>query len=384
MPARFDPAPLQRAIDDAVARQAIVGCVVHVSEHGGARHTAVAGLADREAGRAMRADTAFRLASLTKAVVCVTALALVEAGALALDDPVSRWLAWFTPALASGEVPAITIADLLTHRAGLGYAFGQPAGTGYDAAGISDGLDASGLTLEDNMRRLAAQPLFEAPGTQWRYSLAIDLLGLVLERATGRPLAQLVAERVTGPLGMTDTHFVAAPDAALAVPYADGPPAPQRMAEAQTVPMGEGVIRYAPARAYDPAAFASGGTGLVGTARDYARFLDAIAADGGGVLSPAMARRFVTDCTGGVDIGMPGSGLGWGLGVAVMRDPGATGSPLSAGSWMWGGVYGHSYWVDPAAGVSVVSLTNTALAGMAGPFPEALKCAVYAGLAQGR
>ncbi|WP_404479973.1 serine hydrolase domain-containing protein [Novosphingobium sp. BL-52-GroH] len=376
----FDPAPLRQVLDEATARQAIVGCVVCVSRHGGAMQVLAAGLADREQGLAMAPGTVFRLASLTKAVVCVAALRLVEEGRLDLADPVTRWLPWFAPALPSGHVPAISIADLMTHRSGLGYAFGQPAGTGYDAAGISDGLDDSGLTLAENMRRLAEQPLFEAPGTKWRYSLGIDLLGLILERATGEALAQIVAGRITGPLGMAQTGFLAAPDTRLATPYADGTPAPVRMASAQTVPMGTGVIRFAPERARDAHAFASGGTGLVGTAGDYARFLDAIARDGGGIVSPAMARRFVTDAVDGADVGMPGSGLGWGLGVAVLRDPGATGSALAGGSWSWGGVYGNSYWVDPQAGISVVALTNTALAGMAGPFPEAVRQAVYAGL----
>ncbi len=379
MPAGFDPGPLQRAIDAAVERRQIVGCVIGVSQHGGLVHIATAGFADREAGRAMTPDAVFRLASLTKAVVCVAALTMVEAGRIALDDPVTRWLPWFAPALPSGQRPAIKITDLMTHRSGLGYAFGQAAGARYDTAGISDGLNDSGLTLEENMRRLAAMPLFEAPGTTWRYSLAIDLLGLILETAANKPLAQIVAERVTVPLGMADTMFVASPSISLVTPYADGPGAPIRMADAQTVPVGAGLLRFAPARAFNPRAFASGGTGLIGTAADFIYFLDAVAQEGGGILSPTMARRFVTHAVGDAIVGAAGSGMGWGLGVAVMRGPSVTGSPLSRGSWLWGGVYGNSYWVDPAAGLSVVALTNTALAGMTGAFPDTVKQAVYAG-----
>ncbi len=379
MPVGFDPGPLQKAIDAAVERRQIVGCVIGVSQHGGPVHIATAGFADREAGRPMTPDAVFRLASLTKAVVCVAALAMVEAGRIALDDPVTRWLPWFAPALPSGERPAIKIADLMTHRSGLGYAFGQAAGARYDAAGISDGLNDSGLTLEENMHRLATMPLFEAPGTTWRYSLAIDLLGLILETAANQPLAQIVAERVTVPLGMVDTMFVASPSISLVTPYADGPSAPIRMADAQIVPIGAGLLRFAPARAFNPRAFASGGTGLIGTAADFVYFLDAIAQEGGGILSPTMARRFVAHAVGDAIVGAAGSGMGWGLGVAVMRDPSVAGSPLSRGSWLWGGVYGNSYWVDPTAGLSVVALTNTALAGMAGAFPDAVKHAVYAG-----
>lgn len=384
MPADFDPAPLKRAIDAAVARHQIVGCVVAVSQHGGPPHFATAGLADRESGRAMEPDAIFRLASLTKAIVCVAALSLVEAGTIALDHPVTRWLPWFTPALPSGDRPVITIADLMTHRSGFGYAFGQAAGQGYDAAHISDGLDDSGLTLEENMRRLSAMSLFEAPGTAWRYSLGIDLLGLILEQAADQSLASIVTDRVTGPLGMADTMFTAAPATQLVTPYADGPGVPVRMGRAHEVPIGDGVIRFSPGRAFDIHAFTSGGTGLVGTAGSYIRFLNAIAQNGRGLLSPVMARRFVTNAVGEAIVGAPGLGMGWGLGVAVMRDPAATASPLSAGSWLWGGVYGHSYWVDPAAGLSVVALTNTALAGMVAPFTDEIKQAVYNGCALAR
>ncbi|MFM6831125.1 MAG: serine hydrolase, partial [Novosphingobium sp.] len=146
------------------------------------------------------------------------------------------------------------------------------------------------------------------------------------------------------------------------------------------VAMGAGEIRFSPGRAYDASAFPSGGTGLVGTATDYVRFLDAIRRGGNGILSAAMARRFATDALDGEDIGFSGSGMGWGMGAAIMRDPAATGSPLSAGSWLWGGVYGNSYWVDPVRQIAVVALTNTALAGMTGAFPDEIKRAVYAGL----
>jgi CubicO group peptidase (beta-lactamase class C family) len=272
------------------------------------------------------------------------------------------------------------LQQLITHCSGLGYGFGQPAGNAYEAAGVSDGLDASGLSLAENMHRLAKLPLFEAPGAAWRYSLGIDLLGLVLEEAAGQTLPQIIAQQVTGPLGMRDTGFFAPMGAILATPYADGTP-PRRMMAQDAVPMGPALIRFAPDRAYDARAFPSGGTGLIGTAADYLRFLEAMRTGGAGVVSPQMAQRFVTNAVGDKVVGMPGSGLGWGLGVAIWRDPAATRSPLNPGSWSWGGVYGHSFWVDPVAELSVVGLTNTAIAGMAGAFLEAVKQAVYAGLA---
>lgn len=383
MSCAFDPSPLDAAAASATADGDIVGTVIAVAHRGRNLHVVARGWADREKRSPMAGDAVFRLASLTKAVTCVAALAMVEAGLLSLDDRVTRWLPWFAPALPTGERPPIRIVDLITHRSGLGYGFGQPRGNAYEMAGVSDGLDDSGLTLEANLRRLAGVPLLDAPGTAWRYSLGIDVLGAVLERAAGRPLADVVAETVTRRLGMAGVDFAAPPATALVTPYAGAFPEPARMDSVHAVAMGSGTIHYAPARAWSGSAFPSGGTGLVGSAPAFLRFLEAMRTGGEGVVSPAMARRFATDAVGGAIVGMPGSGLGWGLGVAVMRDPAATGSPLGAGSWLWGGVYGHSYWVDPVGELSVVALTNTALAGMAGPFPESVKRAVYAGLAAG-
>lgn len=373
----FDAGPLCHAMADA----RIVGCAIAIAHRGQTIYAGAAGWADRENHIPMAADTPFRLASLTKAVVCVAALSLAETGVIDLEAPVTDWLPWFTPALASGERPPISLRQLMTHTSGLGYGFAQPRGNSCEAAGVSDGLDESaGRTLEDNLRRLATVPLLDPPGTAWRYSLGIDVLGAVLERVTGLPLSAVIARQVTRPLSMNGTMFTAPPGMTLAIAYADGMPVPVRMASAHAVPMGNGAIHFAPARAHDPAAYPSGGTGLIGTAADYLRFLEAVRTGGGGIVTPETAERFTTNMVGDLTVGLPGSGLGWGLGVAIMRDPAATASPLNAGSWSWGGVYGHSYWVDPVADLSVVALTNTAIAGMAGPFPDAIKAAVYAGL----
>lgn len=375
----FDSTPLEAVLAEATDSGRIVGAVAAIA-HQGTIQLHSAGSADREAGRAMTPDAVFRLASLSKAVVCVAALALAERGTIDLDSPVTDWLPWFTPHLRNGETPIITPRHLLTHQAGLGYGFGQPAGGGYPAAGISDGLDVSGLTLEENLRRLASVPLLHAPGTAWSYSLAIDVLGAVLEAACGRPLEAIVRATVTQPLALESIGFVATPETMLATPYASTAALPERMGERYILPMGQSAIVYAPGRAWHADAFPSGGTGLIGTAGDYLRFLEAVRGGGAPVLGRKMAAALVTHCVGSATVGMAGSGLGWGLGVSIVRDPAASASPLSAGSWQWGGVYGHSYWVDPAAEVSAVLLTNTAGAGMAGAFPDAVKRAVYAGL----
>jgi CubicO group peptidase (beta-lactamase class C family) len=375
----FDAGALDAVLAETTGNGSVVGAVVAIAHHGNVRIQA-AGLDDRETGRVMAPDAVFRLASLTKAVVCVAALALAERGTIDLDQPVTDWLAWFTPRLPGGEQPRMAIRQLLTHQAGLGYGFAQPGSGGYRAAGISDGMDDSGLTLEDNLRRLTAVPLLHAPGTAWSYSLSIDVLGAVLEAACRRPLGEILARLVFDPLGLHSLAFVAAPGAPLVTPYASGPALPVRMSEHFVLPMGSSAIHFAPDRAWRADAFPSGGTGLIGNARDYLTFLDAIRSGGTPILSRPMAEAFITHAVGDAVVGLPGSGLGWGLGVAIVRDPDKSGSPLSAGSWQWGGVYGHSYWVDPAAALSIVLLTNTAGAGMSGAFPDAVRRAVVDGL----
>ncbi len=120
----------------------------------------------------MRLDTLFRLASLTKPIISIAAMILIERDQLALDDPVTRWLPAFRPALPNGERPPITVRQLLTHTSGLNYGFLQASGSDYHRAGISDGLDEPGRSMEDNLARLASVPLMFCPGEGWQYSLS--------------------------------------------------------------------------------------------------------------------------------------------------------------------------------------------------------------------
>lgn len=125
----------------------------------------------------------------------------------------------------------MTVRQLLTHTAGLSYTLSEEAGSLYHRLGISDGIDSVAFDLGENLRRLAAAPLVFAPGSAWRYSLAIDVLGAALERATGEPLPKAIGQLVTGPLGMPDTGFIANDPVRFAVPYANAEPQPVRMTE---------------------------------------------------------------------------------------------------------------------------------------------------------
>jgi CubicO group peptidase (beta-lactamase class C family) len=370
---------IDSVIEQAITEKRLVGAVVLVSHDGKFIYQSAAGLADRESKRPMQIDTVFRLSSVSKPIMSAAALALVDRGKLSLDDPVTKWLPDFRPKLVSGEAPTITVRQLLTHTAGLGYKFAEKPGTAYYQAGVSDGFDELRVSLDENLRRLATAPLFHRPGEVWRYSLSIDVLGAVVEKASGKSLPQSVAELVTQPLGLGDTAFLAKEPTRLAVAYYDSKPAPARMADPQTVPFGEGGrMTYSPSRALDPKAYPSGGAGMVGTAPEVMRFLEAIRAGGKPILKPASAVSMMTNQIGSL-MG-PQPGIGFGFGGSVVVDPIAAQTPQSPGTWQWGGVYGHSWFVDPARKLTVVAFTNTGLEGMWGKFTTDLRDAVYAGV----
>ncbi|HKR33317.1 MAG TPA: serine hydrolase domain-containing protein [Steroidobacteraceae bacterium] len=236
-------------------------------------------------------------------------------------------------------------------------------------------MDQPGLSLAENLRRLASVPLLRKPGTAWQYSLAIDVLGAVLERAAGSTLPSIVEELVTGPLSMRDTAFRVVDRARLAAPYVDGSP-PQLMSDPQIVPYATGAgISYSPSRAFDERSYASGGAGMVGSAPDTLRFIECMRKGGAPILPVELTRAVMTDQIGAFEGPLPGFGFGYG--GAVLRDPQAAETPQSPGTWRWGGVYGHSWFVDPTAQLSCALLTNTALEGMIGRLPIELRNAVY-------
>jgi CubicO group peptidase (beta-lactamase class C family) len=363
------------AIDRAMSEKRIVGAVVLVSHDGKLVYQRAAGFADRESQRPMQIDTVFRLASVSKPIVSAAALALVDQGKLSLDDPVTKWLPDFRPKLASGAAPTIAVRQLLTHTSGLSYKFAEKPGTAYYQAGVSDGFDELRIGLDENLRRLASAPLFNEPGEAFRYSLSIDVLGAVVEKAAGKPLAQAVAELVTQPLNMRDTAFWAKDPARLAVPYHDAKPAPAPMDDPYSMPFGGGRMTYSPSRALDPKAYPSGGAGMVGSAPDVMHLLEAIRAGGKPILKEATAASMMRNQLGSLP--GPGPGDGFGFGGAVVVDPAAAQTPQSVGTWQWGGVYGHSWFVDPARKLTVVALTDTALEGMWGKFTTDVRDAVY-------
>ncbi|MDR5017734.1 serine hydrolase domain-containing protein [Yersinia rochesterensis] len=370
---------INTVIDKALAEQRLVGAVVMVALNGETHFNRAAGWANRENEHPMATNTLFRFASISKPIVSTAAMVLVAQGKLDLDGDIRRWLPDFQPRLADGELPQITVRQLLSHTAGLGYRFVEADENGpYARAGISDGMDQSTITLSENLRRLAQVPLYYAPGTAWAYSLAIDVLGAVIEQVYGQPLDKAVRALVTGPLQMDDTDFFAHDVSRLATPYVNDIPAPHPLQEGEiAVVFPDTVgIEFSPARALNRDAFPSGGAGMVGSASDLLRLLETLRQGGSPLLPAEWVDEMGQDQTRGMTL--PDSpGLGFGLGFSVLRSPLEANSPESVGTWSWGGAYGHSWFVDKIQGISVVALTNTLYEGMSGQFVNDLRDAVY-------
>ncbi|WSO38928.1 serine hydrolase domain-containing protein [Pseudomonas berkeleyensis] len=378
----FSSSRIQDVVDQALEERRLVGAVVLVARDGEQVYQQAAGLADREQNRAMSVDALFRLASVSKPIVASAAMRLVAQGRLALDGAIDDWLPEFRPLLANGQPARITPRHLLSHTAGLGYRFLEADATGaYARAGISDGMDAASIDLQENLRRIASVPLLYPPGTAWGYSLASDVLGALIEQVQGCSLAQAVRQLVTEPLGMPDTSFVATNAVRMATAYVSGDPQPHRLREGEVVSPFDGAvgIPYSPGRIFDASAFPSGGAGMAGTAPDFLRLLEALRTNDERLLQAEWVAEMGRDQLGGLEL--PNApGFGFGLGFSVLRDRHSAASPESNGTWRWGGAYGHSWFVDRARGLSVVAFTNTLYEGMSGRFVNDLRDAVYASL----
>lgn len=363
---RVDSA-LQRAVDAGE----IAGAVFLVLRDGQPVHEGAVGWADREAGRRMAPDALFRIASQTKALTSVAALQLAEEGRLALGDPVSRFIPAFartTVAVRTDTgraiVPArrpITIRDLLTHTAGISYGTDSLVAPLYAAAGLGPSAGYGWYTADKaepvcaTMERLATLPFVAQPGARWVYGYATDVLGCVVERAAGAPLDEVIRARITGPLGMRDTHFFVPPahrDRLTAVYTREGAGG-GRLVRGPENARGQGHYVEGPRRSF------AGGAGLVSTARDYGRFLqmllDGGTLDGARVLGP---RTVALMTSNQADTLYRSAGLAFGLGFEIVERVGGGGRIESPGTYGWGGAYGSTYSVDPHERIVMLLLTQ--------------------------
>lgn len=335
-------------------------------------------------------DSIFRVASLTKPIIGVLAAALVDDGVLGLSDPVDRWV----PELADRQVlrapdaelddvvppvRPLTVADVLEMGAGLGWG---PAleGTPLQRAQVDQELEStwqpSALDPDEWVRRLGSVPMAHQPGEGWLYQMSYDFLTVLLERASATALDELLATRLLGPLGMTETGWSVGPSQLDRVPAQYFP---NRAGErVQVAPVADPGLLELPT-------FLSSATGLVSTAADLARFiavlLDEGDAPGGRVLPASSVQHLSQDrlSTGARPMAQAdlGPALGWGHGVAVDLKQQFPGS--HAGRFGWHGGTGTSLWVDPTAGVGAVILTQHGMGGTTGAdYVESFFAAVHA------
>ena len=366
-------AALDGAIDSALAEQRLVGCVVLLATSGHVVHARAAGLADRETARPMLPETWLRYASVTKPFTTLAALRLMDRGQLSPEDAVTRWLPGFAPALPDGSRPRITVDQLMAHMAGLDYGFNQAEGGSYARAGISDGIGDTGISLAQNLRRLAQVPLDRLPGTRWRYSLSTDVLGAVIEAVTDRPLPEAIANLVTDPLGI-EAGFTA--PATIAANYASDSTPPRRMEGPTQVanPLRpEQSYSFLPERIFASDAYPSGGGGMAGTAPAALAVLEALRS--GPFISEGLREQALRNR---IDQIHPMRGPGWGHAWvgAVITDAPTAGIGLAQGSVSWGGIYGHSWVMDPSRALTLLALTNTTTEGMNGAFAVEIAAAL--------
>jgi CubicO group peptidase (beta-lactamase class C family) len=360
VPAGFSAARLAR-IDSVLKRyvdeEKLAGIVVLVLRDGKPAYQAAFGWADREANRKMTPDAIFRIASQSKAITSAAIMMLVEEGKVGIGDPVSRFIPGFAKTTVAVRadtgraiVPAkrqITIRDLLTHSAGISYGTDRLVAPLYEAQGLGPAAGFGWYTADKSepictsMERLATLPFVAQPAEAWVYGYNTDILGCVVERASGKPLDEFIRTRITEPLGMRDTYFFLPPEkrARFTAVYSSTPEG--KYTRAPDGPKGQGNYVDGPRASF------AGGAGIVSTAKDYARFLEMIrlggAIDGKRYLSPNAAALMHTNMVGTLH---STDGLGFGLGFETVDRFGASGL-RSEGSFGWAGAYGSWYGVDP-------------------------------------
>jgi CubicO group peptidase (beta-lactamase class C family) len=360
---------LQQRVDaaiDAALGNRLVGCVVLINKDGKRIYGRAAGLADRDANTPMREDTIFRYASVTKPIVATAALKMSELGLLGLDDPVTKFLPWFTPKSPDGSITPNLIRQLLNHTTGLSYA-NVPDD-------VSPGLAGPSIPLEENLRRTARHPLSFAPGSAWDYGMSIDVLGGVIASINGSSLEDVLKKYVTGPLGMADAHFYVTDPARLSVQYADGRP-PVPVVEPGTG--GPGDLGFSPKRIFDRNAPQSGGAGMAGTTGDMLKVIE-IYNGHGGILQPTTIAKAIVNQIGSLPRRDQDAGKRFSYIGAVIDDAVAAKSRCPVGTVDWGGAWGHNWVLDPINNITIAVCTNTAPEGCNGPFRDDINNAVYA------
>jgi CubicO group peptidase (beta-lactamase class C family) len=359
------------------------GMLTHIYRQGHLVHTGICGQMDLERGKPMREDAIFRIYSMSKPITAVALMMLVEEGLIGLDDAVHSHIpAWKdlgvyasgTPSLLADAPPSymttpvlrpMKVVDLATHTSGLTYGFMMRTAVdaAYRKAKVTDRQTPGGL--QGMIDRLAQIPLDFSPGTAWNYSVAIDVLGYLVEKLSGMSFGEFLRKRLFEPLGMSDTAFRVPSDKT------------ERFASCyQPKTQGRGLKLQDDGREStyaEPPMLESGGGGLVSTAHDYLRFcrmmLNGGTLDGVQILSPKTVALFslnyLPEGREVADMALPGmfsesgyAGVGFSLGCGVNVDVAKTRLPGSLGEYFWGGAAATAFWIDPKEELTVVFMTQ--------------------------
>jgi len=352
---------------DYVKENKLAGSVILVARKGKVGYFKSFGYRDIASKATMTNDDIFRIASQTKAIISVGIMTLQEEGKLLIQDNVSQYIPEFketTVAVAkeSGGYEVvkakrqITVRDLLTHTAGVGYGYGV-ASSEWKKAEIQGWYFADrNEPIAETIKRMAALPMDAQPGTAWVYGYSIDILGVIIERASGMPLDEFLQDRIFNPLGMADTHFYLPKNktARLTTVYSPKEGSPLIPASVAGTMDSQGAYVDGPRKSF------SGGAGLLSTATDYYFFLQMMAnkgeLNGKRILSPRTVDLMTMNHLSDEVSYNPGQGFG--LGFSVVLNEGKRGQPGSVGEYGWGGAYGSTYWVDPKEELVVVYFTQ--------------------------
>lgn len=315
---------IEQRMREFVANGQIAGSVTLVAREGKIVHLAAVGQADIAENRAMREDTLFAVASMTKPVTATAVMVLRDEGKLSLDDPVSKFIPEFKNAQFNGEplTQEITLRHLLTHTSGL------------------SGSQQTEGTLETTAKTLAARPLAFAPGARWEYSPGLSVVGRVVEVVLGQRFEQFLSDRIFEPLGMNDTTFHPSREQTSRLARLYKPGTDNKSLVAAT----HWINDVTPKRTPNPSG------GLFSTAPDMAQFYQMILQggnwEGRQIVSPESVEEMTTLQTADLKTGFT-PGNGWGLGWCVVRDPQGVSRMLSPGSYGHGGAFGTQGWIDP-------------------------------------
>ncbi len=363
----------------------IAGVVGAVVRDGRLVYMEALGQSDIDAARPMPEDAIFRLYSMTRSMTSLAAMILWEEGAFQLDDPVSRYLPQFARQRVFTDARSpdmgrtrsrngdITVEHLLLHTSGMG----SRSSRIYRAEAVR----LRSISVEQMVDNAARTPLFEDPGTNWRYGISTTILGRLVEVWSGAPLEDFLQERVFEPLGMTDTGFWVEPEDAdrLATVYRPSPEGELRPYQIEEIPFTERPVLI------------EGGVGLVSSTMDFLRFsqmfLNGGELDGNRVLEPEtvamMTVNRIPDALLPIGFGRPTLGQGWGLGFSIVMDASQYAYPVNDGDFWWDGSAGTRFWIDPTENMVTIVMAQVSPAGGRG-FREEFKTGVYEAIIENR